>query len=102
MAFSFIARMFEISFCCDSNALFSCRITLAYSSLSQTEPVVRCLMLAASLVEKSLKLLQRLALVRLSCQVSHDRLEKMSVFDGKVCRVKDLFLGGWLFYSLGK
>ena len=49
------------------------RLALEDSSLSPTEPVVRCLMLSASLVKKSLKLLQFLALVGLSCKASHGR-----------------------------
>ena len=62
------ARMITISCCCDANYLLSCRIALAVSSLSPPDPVVWCLMLDASLVKKSLKLFQFLALVGLSRQ----------------------------------
>ena len=55
------------------NYLLCFRISLAASSLNPTEPVVWCFMLAASLVKKSLKLLQFLALVGLSHKVSHAR-----------------------------
>ena len=47
---------------------------LAASLLIPTESVVWCLMLNASLIKKSLKLHQLLALVELSRQVSNDRL----------------------------
>ena len=67
-------RMFAISCCCDENDLLSCSITLESSSLSPTDPVLWCLMLAASLLKKSLKLLHFLALLGLSHQVSHGRL----------------------------
>ena len=70
------ARMFAVSCCFDENYLLSCRIASAALSLIPTEPVVRCLMLAASLVEKSLKLLQFLALMGLSRQVSQVRLNR--------------------------
>ena len=69
------ARMLAVSFCFVASASLGFRIALAASSLILTDPVVLCLMLAASLVNKSSKLLQFLALVGLSRQVSYDRLK---------------------------
>ena len=71
------AHMFAISYLCDANYLLSFRIALADSSFSPTEPVVWCLIFAASLVKKSLKLLQFLARVGFSFQVSHGRLNNL-------------------------
>ena len=68
-------RMFTIYCCCDANASLSCRISLKASSLSLTDPVVWCLMLDASLVNKSLKLLKFLELLGLYLQVSHGKLK---------------------------
>ena len=69
------ASIFSIYYCCDANALLSCSISLTASSLSPTETVVWCLMLASSLVNNILKLIQFLALVGLSLQVSHSRFK---------------------------
>ena len=71
------ARIFEIYCCCDANSSLSCSISLEASLLSSTEPVVGCLVLDASLVNKTLKLLHFLALVGLSRQVSHVRLNNL-------------------------
>ena len=65
--------MFTIYCCCAANAFLSCRISLAATSLSPTDPVVLCLILGDSLVKKSLKLLHFLTLVGLYFQVSHGR-----------------------------
>ena len=69
------ARLLSIYCCCDANASISCRISLEASFFIPTDPVLWYLMLAASLVKKSLKLLQLLALVGLSRQLSRGRLK---------------------------
>ena len=84
-AVHWLARLFVIFCCCATNESLSYIIELEVSS-SRTDPVVQCLMLAASLGNKSLKLLLFLALVSFSLQVSHDRLNNSLYSTGYILR----------------
>ena len=87
------AWMFIIYWCCAANALFGCSIALPYSSLIPTEPVVWCLMLAASFVKNSFKLVKFLAIVGLSCHVSHGRLNNIVSYMSRYAEKIIFFLG---------
>ena len=94
-------RMFTISCCCAVNASLGCRITLVDSSLSPTKQVVWCLILTASLIKKSLMLLQLLALLWLSRCVSHNRLNNIVSLMSSYAE-RRIFLGEWIFSSFGE